>query len=95
MKGDSVSEWGVDDDDSQAASGSRKRDRAKEVESTSAALLEKIYNRGGKLMSHLEKVEKLNKKKTTFHARLEVAKALGDKDELQRLMVEAQTLGED
>ena len=95
MKGDSVSEWGVDDDDSQAASGSRKRDRAKEAESTSATILEKIYDRGGKLMSHLEKVERLNKKKTTFHARLEVAKALGDKDELQRLMVEAQTLGED
>lgn len=95
MKGDSVSEWGVDDDDSQAASGSRKRDRAKEAESTSATILEKIYDRGGKLMSHLEKVERLNKKKTTFHARLEVAKALGDKEELQRLMVEAQTLGED
>ena len=30
-----------------------------------------------------------------FHARLEVAKALGDKDNLQRLMMEAQTLGED
>lgn len=43
----------------------------------------------------MKKVEKLNKKKTMFHARLEVAKALGDKDNLQRLMVEAQTLGED
>jgi hypothetical protein len=31
-----------------------------------------------------------------FHARLEVAKALGDKEELKLLMVEARTwLGED
>jgi hypothetical protein len=64
MKRDSVSKWGADNDDSQAASGSQKRDRAIEAESTSATMLEKIYDRGGKLMSHLEKVEKLNKKKT-------------------------------
>ena len=41
MKGDSLSKWGVDDDESQAASGSRKRDRANKAESTSTAILEK------------------------------------------------------
>jgi hypothetical protein len=58
-------------------------------------MLEKIYKRGGKLISVFEESQNLNKKKTTFHARLEVAKALGDKEELKLWMVEARTLGED
>jgi hypothetical protein len=32
------------------------------------------------------------KKKTKFHARLEVAKALGDKEELRKLMEEAKSM---
>jgi hypothetical protein len=46
-------------------------------------------------MSVFEESQNLNKKKTMFHARLEVAKALGDKEELKLLMVEARTLGKD
>ena len=99
MKGDSVSEWGDDDDDySPATSGSRKCDRAKEAESTTnLVMLEKISERGSKLITVFEdshkETQNLNKKMATFHARLEVAKALGDKEELQFLMVEARTLG--
>jgi hypothetical protein len=102
-KGDSVSELGDSDDDSLVpTSGARKRERANEAESTTATIMKGILDQRVSLMHHLEAREKLNKeqfeasdkfnkKVAAFYIRLEAAKSLGDRDELQKLMVEAKS----
>jgi hypothetical protein len=107
MKGDSVCDWGDNDDDkSPATFRARKGDRANEAESATAAIMKGMFDQAGTLIHHFEASEKLNKeqfeaseksskeqfeaseksktKQAAFSARLEIAKALGDKDELKK-----------
>jgi uncharacterized membrane protein YgcG len=104
MKGDdSVNEWD-DTDDSPAISGSTRKDadnRAiQDMESTTTAAAITTIRKGmldlqSTLQKHFKSSEKLAKKSMKFHARLEVAKALGNQDELLQLMEEAKSWAEE
>jgi hypothetical protein len=98
MKGDSVSEWD-ELDDSPATRGSKKD---AEADSTTVKLMKGIFDQGSTLMKHFEtsakhseSSDRLARKKVQFYARLDVAKAIGNQEELLKLMEEAKTLADE
>jgi hypothetical protein len=107
MRGDTVSllddDEGMDDfvttSSSLNSSRSNKKRVKREHELETDAMLQSVFQQGGTILKHLADAAEERKaaaldlrKKTSFHARLEVAKALGDREELQKLMEEAKAM---
>jgi hypothetical protein len=94
---------------STAHSSSKRAKKDSGAGSISEVMLQNLLQQGGTLLQHLadaaddrkaaaeeRKSAVLDrKKKMRFHARLEVAKALGDTDELRKLMEEAKSMDDD
>jgi hypothetical protein len=67
------------------------------AESTTATLRKEMIDQGSTLqlkhfessVKHFESSDKLTKKRVQFYARLDVAKAIGNQDELHKLLEEA------
>ena len=101
IRGDTVSL--LDDDDvdivDASLSSSKKLTAQQERERADSAMIQNVFAQGNAILKRLadsaeqSKVMASNlKKKTKFHARLEVAKALGDREELVKLMDEARAM---
>jgi hypothetical protein len=94
---------------STAHSSSKRAKKDSGAGSISEVMLQNLLQQGGTLLQHLadaaddrkaaaeERKSAVSdrKKKMRFHARLEVAKALGDTDELRKLMEEAKSMDDD
>lgn len=101
IRGDTVSLLGDDDDDDVDGSSPKKRAAAPQDEHEQAtdSIIRNVLAQGNTILQHLAdaaqecKVVASNlKKKTKFLARLEVAKALGDREELKKLMDETRSM---
>jgi hypothetical protein len=101
IRGDTVSLLGDDDDDDVDGLSSKKRAAAPQDEHEQAtdSIIQSVLAQGNTILKHLadaaeeRKVVASNlKKKTKFLARLEVAKALGDREELKKLMDEVRAM---
>ena len=95
MRGDTVSLLDDDECTENFVTPSSKKRAKRENELKSNAMLQRVFEQGGTILKHLAdaaeecKAAALDlRKKTSFHARLEVAKALADQEELQKLMEE-------
>jgi hypothetical protein len=111
MRGDTVSllddDEGMEDfvtaSSSVNSSSGRSRKRAtREHDLETEAMLQNVFQQGGEILKHLADAAEERKaaatdlrKKSSFHARLEVAKALGDREELLKLMEEAKAMESD
>ena len=90
----------MDDDDvdvvdaSVSSSKNKLAAQQQEREQADSAMLQNVFAQGNSILKRLADSAKQGKKKAKFHARLEVAKALGDREELVKLMDEARTMGD-
>jgi hypothetical protein len=98
MKGNSVSEWD-EMDDSPATCGSKQN---AEAESATIKFMKGIFDQGSTLLKHFEtsakhpeSSDRLARKRVQFYARLNLAKAIGNQEELLKLMEEAKTLADE
>jgi hypothetical protein len=73
-----------------------------DAESITATLMKEMMDQGSTLLKHFkssvkhfESSDKLANKKAQFYARLDVAKAIGNQDELNKLMEEAKFWSQD
>ncbi|KAI2489793.1 hypothetical protein MHU86_24787 [Fragilaria crotonensis] len=101
IRGDTVSLLGDNDDEDMNGSSSKKRAAPQDEheQQVTDSILQNVLAQGNRILKHLAgaaqecKVVASNlKKKTKFLARLEVAKALGDREELKKLMDEARAM---
>jgi hypothetical protein len=78
----------------------RSRKRAlREHDLETEVMIQNVFQQGGEILKQLADAAEERKaaavdlrKKSSFHARLEVAKALGDREELLKLMEEARAM---
>ncbi len=80
-------------------SSSKKLTAQQERERADSAMIQNIFAQGNAILKRLadsaeqsKVMPSKRKKKTKFHARLEVAKAFGDREELVKLMDEARVM---
>ena len=99
IRGDTVSLLDDNDIDVVSSSSSKKLTAQEERERADSAMLQDVFAQGNSILKRLADSAELNKamasnlkKKNKFHARLEVAKALGDREELLKLMNEARAM---
>ena len=108
MRGDTVSlldnDMGMEDfvtaSSSMNSLSGRSRKRAlREHDLETEVMLQNVFQQGGEILKQLADAAEEReaaavdlRKKSSFHARLEVAKALGDREELLKLMEEARAM---